>query len=137
MGHRMTSFTADSMRGLVSDLAADFQARKNLVDSNRDSVGAMLTQSAKDRKDAETQRKRQSRRTTEARRRFVNRLRSGVTSLMGDFRNLRMEMASEIQAAGTVWRNRSIQDGGAAAFTSMQEPKASQTFHKGGRKGRA
>ena len=137
MGHRMTSFTADAMRGFVGELASDLQARTDLIEQNRENVGAMLKQSAKDRHNAETLRARQSRRTTEARRRFVNRLKAGVTSLMGDFRNMRMEMASEIQAAGDVFRNRLLRDGRAAASTSAQEPKAGHTFHKGGRMGRA
>lgn len=137
MGHRMTSFTADAMRDFVGELASDLQARTDLVDQNRENVSAMLKQSAKDRHNAETLRGRQSRRTTEARRRFVNRLKAGVTSLMGDFRNMRMEMASEIQAAGNVFRNRSLRDGSAAASTSAQEPKTGHAFHKGGRKGRA
>ncbi len=106
MGHGMTSFTADNMRGLVETLAADRQARTELVDRNRDEIGAMLKASARERRAAETRRNRQSRRTAEARMRFVNRLKSGVKALLGDFRKLRMEMAAELQAAGSVWRNR-------------------------------
>ena len=123
MGHRMTSFTADAMHGLVSDMAAGFQARTDLVERNRDSVRAMLKQFAKERLDAETRRIR-------ARQRFAKSLRSGVKSLMGDFRNLHAEMASEIKAASSVWSNRSTKEGIAAASPTAQEPKVRQTSPK-------
>ncbi len=106
MGHGLTSFTADSMRGVTTRSTSDFQARRELVESNRDDVGAMLKRFAVERRTAERLRVRQSRRTTDARLRFVNRLRSVVKSMMAGFHRVRMEMASEIQAAGTVFRNR-------------------------------
>ena len=135
MAHRMTSFTADAMRGLVDTLAADLQARTDLIQSNRDAVGSMLKQAAKERRNAEVRRAKQARRTTDARLRFANGLKSGVKSLMDEFGKARAEMASELQAAGTVWRNRGSSF---ASVTSdaVTEPRAGQVFHKGGRKAR-
>ena len=136
MAHRLTSFTADAMRGFVNDLASDFRARTDLVDRNRDDVAAMLKASAKDRRDGENQRNRQARRTNEARRRFVNRLKSGVSSMMGEFHNLRMELASELMAASNVWKNRSFRDGSAAS-SGAGEFKPGQPYQKSGKKGRS
>ena len=60
----------------------------------------------------------------------MNRLKSGVTSMVGGFHNMRVEMASEIQAAANVFRYRNLRDGNAAAFSMPHEPRANQGFVK-------
>ena len=132
MGRHMTSFTADAMRGFVGELAADSQARTNLAEQNRQDVGAMLKQSATDRQNAEVLRSLQSRQANEARIRFVSRLKTNVSSLMGDFSSMRMEMASEIQAAGDIFRNRNLQGGGCVPVPVAQPPKASHARTEAG-----
>ena len=106
MVERNTSYVPNTPGGLASRLGADLQARIDLVMRNRDLVGSMLKEFGKERREAEIRRARQARRTTEARLRFANRLRSTVTALMGGFASLRKEMATEIRAAGNAWRNR-------------------------------
>jgi hypothetical protein len=119
----MTSFTAETMRGFVGELAADLQARTDLVEQNRQDVAAMLQLAAKDRQNAETQRNRQSRRTAETRKRFVNRLKKNVTVLIGDFCNMRMEMASEIQAASNMFHNRNLKGTRTPSLAVAQKPR--------------
>ena len=106
MANRTTSSTADAMRLLVDKLTTDRMARADLAERNRDDVSAMLKQFAKDRRNAEATRTRKAKRASDARQRFVNRLKAGVKALIDNFQQLRSEMAADMRAAGDAWRNR-------------------------------
>jgi hypothetical protein len=106
MADRTELPASNATRNYVGRPAADRHARTLLAERNRDDVGMMLIRFARARHVAETRRKRQAGRASEARVHFVNRLRTGVQSLLGEFRRIHLEIVSEINSASRVFRNR-------------------------------